>query len=172
VLAADVNEFRLRLARDLGADAAIRPDDLPAQVRAENEGRLADLVIACTAAPAALEQAVRSVERGGTILFFAPTPAGATLPLPLFDLWRDEVTITTSYAASPRDIVETIALLRAGRIRVREMITHRLGLGEAGLGFSLVADTRDCLKVIIDPTLPVRAGEVVPAEGIERPPSP
>jgi L-iditol 2-dehydrogenase len=167
VLAADINDFRLELARRLGADAAFDPADVPSQVRDINDGRLADLVIASTAAPAALEQAIRSVERGGTILFFAPMPAGDRLPLPLYDLWRDEITLTTSYAASPRDIVEAIALLRGGRIRVRDMITHRLGLDEAGLGFSLAAGTRDCLKVVIDPSLPPgsrgQASTVAPA---------
>ena len=168
VLATDINDFRLKLARDLGADAVVRAEHLPDEVRAMNAGRLADLVIVCTGAAAALEQAVRSVDRGGTILFFAPTPAGVMLPLPLYDLWRDEITVTTSYAGSPRDIVGAVDLLRGGRIRVREMITHRLALGEAGLGFSLVAEARDSLKVIIDPTLPAKTETGANAAGIER----
>ena len=168
VLATDINDFRLKLARDLGADAVFRAENIAEQLRDQNDGRLADLVIACTGAPTALEQAVRSVDRGGTLLFFAPTPAGATLPIPLYELWRDEITLTTSYAGAPRDIVEAIDLLRAGRIRVRQMITHRLGLGEAGQGFALVAETRDSLKVIIDPTLPPSAGTGGAAGGMER----
>jgi L-iditol 2-dehydrogenase len=168
VLAADLSDFRLKIALELGADAVLDAEDIPAGVRSLNDGRLADLVIASTAAPAALEQAVRSVERGGTILFFAPTPAGVTLPIPLYDLWRDEITLTTSYAGAPGDIVEAMALLRAGRIRVREMITHRLGLDQAGQGFSLVAGARDCLKVIIDPTLPVKHGAASQAEELDR----
>jgi L-iditol 2-dehydrogenase len=112
---------------------------------------LADEVIVCAGAMRAVEQAFKSVERGGTILFFAPTAAGVKVPVPLFELWRDEVTITTSYAASPRDITEAIELIRDRRVRVREMITHRLGLTEAGLGFELVASARDSIKVIIDP---------------------
>ena len=39
----------------------------------------------------------------------------------------------------------------AGKIRVGEMITHRLGLSETGLGFQLVAQAQDALKVIIEP---------------------
>jgi L-iditol 2-dehydrogenase len=31
------------------------------------------------------------------------------------------------------------------------MITHRLGLGETGVGFRLVAEARDSIKVIIEP---------------------
>jgi L-iditol 2-dehydrogenase len=156
VVAADINDFRLRVARELGADAAFRADDVPERLRAANDGRLADLVIACTGALPALEQALRSVERGGTLLFFAPAPEGSAVPLPLYDLWRNEIAIATSYAGSPGDIVEALDFIRAGRVRVKEMITHRLGLDEAALGFHLVAVAQDSLKVILDPTRPSR----------------
>jgi L-iditol 2-dehydrogenase len=152
VVATDVNEFRLDAARKMGADAALEAGaDVPEQFSALNAGRLADLVIVCTGASAAIVQALKMVERGGTVLFFAPTAAGVEVPIPLYDLWRDEIAIVTSYAASPEDIREAIELLRSGRIRVADMITHRLGLAEAGVGFELVAGARDSIKVIIDP---------------------
>jgi L-iditol 2-dehydrogenase len=152
IVATDINDFRLQAARDLGADVVLHSrEDVPQRLREVNEGRLADVVIVCAGAMPAVEQALRSVERGGTVLFFAPTAAGVKVPVPLFELWRDEVTITTSYAASPHDITEAIELIRSRRVRVREMITHRLGLTDAGLGFELVASARDSIKVIIDP---------------------
>lgn len=152
IVATDVNDFRLEKARELGADAALRAgENVLAKLRELNQGRLADLVIVCTGAKPAAEQALQSIERGGTILFFAPTAAGVEVPMPLFDLWRDEITITTSYAASPEDITEAIELIRSGRLRLSEMITHRLGLSEAGRGFQLTAEAKDSIKVIIDP---------------------
>jgi L-iditol 2-dehydrogenase len=152
IVATDINDFRLQAARDLGADVVLHSrEDVPQRLREVNEGRLADVVIVCAGAMPAVEQALRSVERGGTVLFFAPTAAGVKVPVPLFELWRDEVTITTSYAASPHDITEAIELIRSRSVRVREMITHRLGLTDAGLGFELVASARDSIKVIIDP---------------------
>jgi L-iditol 2-dehydrogenase len=151
VLAVDISDFRLRAARKLGADAAIRPEEVHSKLRGGNDGRLADLVIVCTGAVPAIEQATQSVERGGTILFFAPAPGGVKVPIPLYEFWRDEVTIATSYAASPRDLAEAIDLLRSRRVQVLEMITHRLPLDATGIGFELVADARDSLKVIIEP---------------------
>ena len=65
-----------------------------------NDGRLADLVIVCTGAMPAIQQAVKSIDRGGTLLFFAPTAAGVEVPIPLFDFWRDEINVVTSYAGS------------------------------------------------------------------------
>jgi L-iditol 2-dehydrogenase len=152
VIASDINESRLRAARRLGADATVPAADLPDGLLAANEGRLADVVVVCTGAVPAIRQAVRSVDRGGTVLFFAPAPEGVEVAIPLFEFWRDEVTVATSYAAGPEDITEAIELLRARRVRVEEMITHRLSLAEAGLGFELVASGQEAIKVIIDPS--------------------
>jgi len=92
------------------------------------------------------------VERGGTVLFFAPTQPGTSVPISVNDLfWRNEITLTSSYGGSPADYAAALNLIRAGRIRVREMITHRLSLAETGLGFQLVARAQDSLKVIIEP---------------------
>ncbi|GAH62608.1 unnamed protein product, partial [marine sediment metagenome] len=114
--------------------------------------RLADLVIVCTGATSAITQALQSVERGGTILFFAPTNPGITIPISINELfWRNEITLTTSYAGSPADYQTALELIQAGTLPVREMITHRLGLAETGLGFQLVTDAQNSIKVIIEP---------------------
>jgi len=153
VVATDISDYRLVAARRFGADAAWHAEeDLPARLREVNDGRLADLVIVCVGAASAIQQAFQSVERGGTILFFAPTAPGVTIPLSINDvLWRNDVTFTTSYAGSPADHWEALELIRARRVRVAEMITHRLSLAEAGLGFQLVAKAQDSIKVVIRP---------------------
>lgn len=152
VFATDVNRYRLEAARRFGADAAFNAhDDVPQLVRQQNEGRAADLVITCTAAAPALEQAIRSVDRGGTLLFFAPTEPGERVPLPLYELWRDEVSMITSYAAPPADMEAALALIRARAVRVRDMITHRFGLDGVSEAFRLVADAGESLKVMIEP---------------------
>ncbi len=152
VIATDINDYRLEAAQRFGADAAIHAkEDLPARLRQVNLGRLADLVIVCTGATSAFTQALKSVERGGTILFFAPTDPGVTIPISINELfWRNDITLTTSYAGSPADHQAALELIRAGTTPVRQMITHRLGLAETGLGFQLVADAKDSIKVIIE----------------------
>jgi len=155
VVATDILNYRLKVARRFGAHDAIHADeDVPAYLRDVNDGRLADLVIVCTGARAAILQALSSVERGGTILFFAPTEPGVTFPISLNDLfWRNDITLTTSYAGSPADHAAALELIRAGNLRVREMITHRLGLAETGLGFHMVTHPQEhnSIKVIIEP---------------------
>jgi len=153
VMATDISDYRLDAARKFGADASINAEgDVPSRLRQLNEGRLADLVIVCTGAASAQAQALESVERGGTVLFFAPTGPGVTVPISINDLFfRNDITLTTSYAGSPADYKVALELIRAGTVRVREMITHRLSLAEAGLGFQLVAQAQDSIKVIIEP---------------------
>ncbi len=152
ILATDVNEYRLKAAQRLGADVVIHAEeDVPARLRQANETRLADLVIICTGALPAFSQALQSVDRGGTVLFFAPTGPGVDLPIPVNDFWRNGITLMPSYGGSPLDITVAIELIRARRVPVHEMITHRLGLAETGLGFQLVAEAGESIKVIIEP---------------------
>jgi L-iditol 2-dehydrogenase len=152
ILATDINEYRLNAARRFGADVVIHAEeDVPSRVRQGNDGRLADLVIVCTGAFPAFIQALQSVDRGGTVLFFAPTEPGVTLPVPINDFWRKGITLMPSYGGSPLDITVAIELIRARRVPVHEMITHRLSLEETGLGFQLVAEAGESIKVIVEP---------------------
>ena len=152
VITTDINENRLKIARRLGADAAIHAtEDILAKLCNINDNRLADLVIVCTGAFSAFKQALKSAERGGTILFFAATDPDVELPVPVNEFWRSEMKLMTSYANSPSDAVEAIKLIRSGSIPVGKMITHRLSLKGAGRGFRLVAEAKRCVKVIIKP---------------------
>lgn len=153
IIATDMVDYRLDAARKLGADVTFSAmEDVPARLREANNGRLADLVIVCTGALPALQQALESVERGGTVLFFAPTAPGVSLPVPINDVFfRNDVTLTTTYAGAPADLATAMDMIASGRVQVGEMISHRLGLAEAGLGFKLTADAGHSLKVIIQP---------------------
>ncbi|MCB7128206.1 MAG: zinc-dependent dehydrogenase [Candidatus Brocadiales bacterium] len=152
IIATDLNEYRLDMAGKFGADAVMRAsDDVPARLPEMNSGRLADVVIVCAGALPAFEQALRSADRGGTVLCFAPTEPGVELPVPVNDFWRNSITIMPSYGAAPVDIATAMELIRARRVPVNEMITHRLGLTETGKGFGLVAGGGESVKVIIEP---------------------
>ena len=153
VIATDTSDYRLKAARRFGAEVVIQADeDLPAGVRQVNQGRLADLVIVCTGAKSAIVQALDSVERGGTVLLFAPTDPSVTIPVSINELFfSNGITLTTSYAGSPADYQTALELIRAGTLPVKQMITHRLSLAETGLGFQLVAEAKNSIKVIIEP---------------------
>jgi len=152
IIATDVNEYRLNAALKFGADSVINAkENMPERVRPLNDGRLADCVIVCTGAMPAIEQALQSVDKGGTILFFAVPEPGINVSVPINDFWRNEIKMVTSYGAAPSDLALAIEFISARRVNVKDMITHRLGMSDAQLGFKLVAEGKESIKVIIEP---------------------
>ncbi len=153
IIATDIAPLRLDAAKKFGADHAIHAKDFsPEKLKSLNDGYLADYVIICAGAQPAFEQGLKSVERGGTVLIFAAAGAGALLPVPVNDIfWRNEVTITSSYAASPADHREALEKIASHKVNVYDMITHRFGLDGTGAGFKLTAEAKDSIKIIIKP---------------------
>ena len=94
IIASDVNEFKMKKAKEFGADAVINAkEDIPARVKEINEGCGADLVIVCTGALTAFKQALKSVDRAGTIMCFATTEPGVDLPVPINEFWRNSIKV-------------------------------------------------------------------------------
>lgn len=152
VFVADIHKERLDFGENFGATAAFHSDnDVPEQLKDANAGHLADLVIVAAGAGEAMRMSWKTVERGGTILIFAPPGPGIDTPIPLFDLWQDGITVTTTYAGSPLDIAQAIELIRSRNVVVEDMITHRLPLARTSEGFALVEKARESIKVIIEP---------------------
>ncbi len=153
IFAVDINEYKLQAAKRVGADTAFNAtEDVPAKIRDLNEGRLADQVVLCAGAPTAVAQALDSVERGGTILFFAATKNEVKIEKPINDIfWRNEITLTSSYAGDRADHATALKLIAAGRVKVADLITHRLPFSEIEEGFHLVEEGRESIKVIVYP---------------------
>lgn len=153
IVATDIVDYRLKMANRFGADHVfLAKDYTPEHLRRINDGQLADLVIISTGAIPAINQALESVERAGIILFFAATDKDVTISLSINNLfWRNERTFISSYAASPKDHKEALGLIRSRKLALNEMITHRLSLAETGLGFRLVTEAKESIKVIVYP---------------------
>jgi len=152
IIASDIDQYRLKAAKRYGADEGIYAKEVnPTKIREINKGRLADLVIVCAGTISAYIQALQSVDRGGTVLCFAPLEPGLNFVFPFFDFWNDGITLLSTYGGSPFDITTAIELIRVRRLPLREMVTHRLSLAETGLGFQLVGEAKDSIKVIIEP---------------------
>jgi len=152
IIASDINEYRLKAAKRFGAEEAIDAKEVsPSRIRQINHDRLADLVIVCAGTVSAYRQALQCVDRGGTVLCFAPIEPGIDFPFHFFDFWNDGITLLPTYGGSPFDIMTAIELIRSHRLPLGEMITHRLPLAETGFGFRLVVEAKESIKVIIEP---------------------
>jgi L-iditol 2-dehydrogenase len=153
VAAVDSIPFRLEKAREMGADLVLhRDEDILKRLRQANEGRLADLVIICF--DGLIPLALKAVEKGGTVLFFAGAAEGAMLPAQINDLfWRTEITLTSTYAGAPADCATALKLIQEKAVPVLRTVTHRLPMAEGPNGFQMVCapTEHDCIKVIIQP---------------------
>jgi len=145
----DVSEYRVSLARRLGAQIAFNPTR-----EGEREGALAalgggpELVVLATGSPAALEDALACVARGGTVLLFGAPRKDAVARLEMARLFLNGTRLVTSYAASERDTAAATAMLAERRIEVSEMITHRFPLERSADAFA-VASQQQCMKALV-----------------------
>ena len=104
-----------------------------------------------TKSPAAAQTGLMSVEKGGSVLFFAVPKPEVHLAVDINAFWRDSKSIKVSYAASPLDNAQALELIRSGRVEVADMVTHRLPLERIGEGFRLTCEGTQSLKVIMEP---------------------
>ena len=153
VLAADRVPERLDCAARMGAHRTL---DVAAQsieqaVAEATGGDGADVVVVGPGSIAAMDDAVRCVARGGTIVLFTPLPESERWPLPVHDLYFKDVTIATSYSAGPDDTREALNLLTAG-LDVSPLFTHRFPLDGVVDAYRLVAGAREALKVVVYPS--------------------
>ncbi len=153
IIAVDINEKRLEYAKKFGADYIFNANNFaPEVIKNINEGFLSDIVILSTGADSAILQGLKSVRRGGAVLFFGAANDGAKLPLSINEIfWRSEVALLSSYAGSILDHKTALELIRSGRINVKDMITNRFPIEDIVKGFELTAQAQDSLKVIINP---------------------
>lgn len=142
VIATDLNSFRREKAKESGADEVF---DASQPFHCE-----ADRVIVCAGALPAVKQAFDCVARKGIVLLFAIPPVN--IEIPTLHFWRNEITVTSSYGAAPRDLEEALALLQDKKIDVNDLITHRLPLEKIQEGFNLAAGAGESLKVVLRPS--------------------
>jgi threonine 3-dehydrogenase len=152
VVATDVEEYRLDIARRMGADLAVNAlePDVVARVEEATGGDGVDVVLEMSGSRQALEQALEFVTRGGRIsllgIFASP------VEVHLSDLVIQKG--LRLYGVYGRRIYETWeqtqALLRSGAVDPGPLITHRFDLAEWEQAFELVA-SRHAGKVVLLP---------------------
>jgi L-iditol 2-dehydrogenase len=152
VVITDFADFRLDMARQLGADLAVSArQDVQATLHEVNEGRGADTVIVTAGSVQAMEQGMALAGGGATVLFFAPSAPGVDLPVSPYRLLFSEITIAASYSCSPRETRQALTFIQSGSIQVKALITHRFDLAGVGEAIRLAAQAGESLKVLIAP---------------------
>jgi propanol-preferring alcohol dehydrogenase len=116
VVAVDVRDEKLELARELGADFTVNAAKEDAAEAIQRLGG-ADAAIALAVVPKAFSDAYGSLRRGGTLVFVG-LPADNKVELPIFETVLNGITVVGSIVGTRTDLREVFELHAAGRTRV------------------------------------------------------
>lgn len=151
VIAVDLDNDRLKLAKQLGADVTLnaKTDDVVAEIKNLTGGKGADISIEVVGASVTIETAIEATRKGGSI-----TLVGNLAPkveVPLQAIVTRELTLYGS-CASNGEYPACIDLLERGDIQVEPLITAKASL-EEGPGFfdRLYKGEPGAMKVILQP---------------------
>ena len=144
------NEKRRQVALSLGADAAIdptAPDARSAYEAALGDG--ADVVIECVGNNAAVKSAFQLAKKGATIVLFSVPKVDATFDLPLFDVYKKELTIRGSFV-NPDTHERAVRLINSGKLDFTSIITHRFNLDQLPEAIAMQMSS-ESIKVVVCP---------------------
>ncbi len=151
VIAVDLSPTRLELARQLGANLALRADEgTPVEaIREATHGRGADCAFEVVGITPTVQLAVNAVRKGGSVTLVGNLSAETTLPLQA--AVTREVTLYGS-CGSQGEYPACLAMLARGDIDVTPLISAVAPLSDGAVWFHRLYDgTGDLLKVILTP---------------------
>lgn len=152
IIAVDLSDEKLALARDLGATMTVNAADPDAanRIRAETGGGVDHAVELAGAVPA-FQLAYAITRRGGQTVTAGLAAPTAAFFVPAVNLVADERTVKGSYMGScvpQRDIPRFIRMYRAGLLPVNRLLTRTLRLDDINEGFDML-DRGEAIRQVI-----------------------
>jgi len=149
VLAVDSVPARLAMSETLGARPVHLTDDDPrAAAREATEGRGVDVCIDAVGDPRALELALRMTRKCGTVQAIGVYAERCEVHMGL--LWIKALTLRSGHANVLAHVDRVLAMMAAGLLDPRPLVTHRMDLDEAPEAYALY-DRREALKIVLRP---------------------
>ena len=152
VTAIDINDYRLRLARTMGASKVINSKtvDPVAEIHKDTNGRGAGVVLEMSGNELAIRNAFRAVRNGGTVILFGLPSAEVRLNL------GDDIIFKEAHVRGivGREISKTWYivndLLKSRKLDLQPLITHRMPLNQIDDAMKLVG-SGECGKITLTP---------------------
>lgn len=151
VIMCATNDERKELALELGADYAInsKTEDLSEKIKEYTGCDGVDVVIECVGKTVATEQAIQIAGLGARVLLFSVPAPEATYPLPLFDVYKKELTIVGSMI-NPDTHQRAVNLINSGRLEIKRLITHTFPLSKMEEAIKMQM-SKESIKVVVHP---------------------
>jgi L-iditol 2-dehydrogenase len=152
VILTGTRESRLAMGRQLGADIVVnsKETDPVAAVMEATGGKGADLVIDCAGGDETFDQAIHMAKPGGKLLLVAFYHGPVTADVS--DAVRRNITIYTERGEGGTSVGRCLALLAAGRITAKPLVTHQFPLGRVHEAMeTLEKRVGDPMKVVVQP---------------------
>ena len=150
VIAVDVEEAKLELARSLGADHLVDASTTDPIARIAELGG-ADVALVLAASPVVFQQALASLRRGGRLVSVAMPADGATLSVPIFESVVKGLSVIGSIVGTRQDVADVFQLHLEGRTRV---ITETRPLGDVNGAMAEVLAGGVPARLVFDFALP------------------
>lgn len=150
VIAVDINDYRLELAKSIGADYAFNPqrEDVLEAVKEITDGLGVDKAIDCTGKAEGELLALNAVKRRGKMAFIGENSIGVTIN-PSAQLIRKDLDVIGSWYFNASEYEDMIKIVRRG-VPIERLITHRFPITEAQKAFETFASGK-AAKVLIKP---------------------
>jgi threonine dehydrogenase-like Zn-dependent dehydrogenase len=149
VLAVDAVPARLQMAESFGAHAVHLTDGDPrAAAREISGGRGVDVCIEAVGDPRALDLALRLTRKCGTVQLVGVYAERCEVHMGL--LWIKALRLGSGHANVLGHVDRVLAMLAAGVLDPRPLVTHRMGLQDAPEAYALY-DRREALKIVLTP---------------------
>ncbi len=160
VIAIDIDDAKLAIAKRLGADVIINSlqEDTEAVILQHSEGLKADLVIEAAGSPITASQVFAYAKKGGGVVFLGIPYGDVTVKRYYFEkILRSELTVWGSWSnvSAPfpgKEWSDSVHFFAEGKINTEEIITHRLPLSKGPEVFEKLMERKELFgKVILHP---------------------
>ncbi len=150
-IVSDLIDYRLKMAKKFGADVTVNPkkENLIEIVKAETDGIGVDVTIVTAPSLEAYKTGLKICRKGGKLCVFAPTKSREYLQISPKELFFSEIQIIPSYSTSHLETRMALELIASGKLKVKDLITHRFRLTEAAEAFKTALESKESLKVVV-----------------------
>lgn len=151
VMITDISDYRLGLAKELGADYAVNTAKVDfAEALRENFGPdKADVIYDCAGTDLTMDQAIQNARKGSTIILVAVFAKLANCDLAKLN--DSELDLNTTMMYRHEDYVDAIRLVSEGKISLQPLQSNHFAFADYKAAYEYIDSHRETtMKVLID----------------------